>query len=130
MFNLKKLMAAAVITTTTLAVTPVVLADDDDDNRRVYQQKPTSSVVVDNDDDDNNDRHVYKQNKVQYISKQKAIQIAKKRVKNSQVKQVQLDNDDGVASYKVELRTKSGVEYDVKINAKTGKIIKVDREDD
>lgn len=105
MFNFKKLMTVVVISTVALTTTPIALADDDDD-RRIYQQ-----------------------NKAQYISKQKATQIAKNRVKNSHVKKVEFDHDDGIATYKVELRTKSGVEYDVKINAKTGKIIHVDRED-
>lgn len=127
MFNLKKLMTVAVIATTTLTVAPVVLADDDDDDRRVYKQKATPAMLADDDDDDD-DRRIYQQNKAQYISKQKAIQIAKNRVKNSQVKKAKFDHDNGVATYKVELRTKSGVEYDVKINAKTGKIIDVDND--
>lgn len=120
-------MTVAVIATTTLTVAPVVLADDDDDDRRVYKQKATPAMLADDDDDDD-DHRIYQQNKAQYISKQKAIQIAKNRVKNSQVKKAKFDHDNGVATYKVELRTKSGVEYGVKINAKTGKIIDVDND--
>lgn len=107
MFDLKKLMAALAIAVTTLTIAPAALADDDDDDRpRVYQK-----------------------HQVKYISQQRAVQIAKQRVKNSHVKRVKLDRDDGVANYKVELRTRSGVEYDVKINARTGKVIYVDRDD-
>lgn len=104
MLNLKTLMTAVVVATATLTTTPVVLADDDD--RRIYQQ-----------------------NKAQYISHQKAGQIAKNRVKNSRVVKVEFDHDDGIATYQVELRTNSGIQYDVKINAKTGKVIRVERDD-
>lgn len=103
MFSLKKLLTAVAIASTTLVTAPVAFAD--------------------------NDARIYQQNKAKYISHQKAGQIAKNRVKNSRIIKVEFDHDDGIATYQIELRTTSGVEYDVKINAKTGKVIRVERED-
>lgn len=61
-----------------------------------------------------------------YISAQKAGQIARSRVKDGRIHKIEFDDDDshGVV-YEVEIVTNRGVEYDVKINAKTGNIIYV-----
>lgn len=80
------------------------------------------------DDDDYRPRHNQAQNKGNYISGQKAGQIARARVKNSHVKKVEFDHDDRYgAVYEVEL-VAGGAEYDVKINARTGKVIYVKRD--
>lgn len=78
--------------------------------------------------DDDNHRHTTHASakKGGYISAQKAGQIARSRVKNSRVQKVEFDGDDNYgAVYEVELVAGRGVEYDVKINAKTGKVIYV-----
>lgn len=109
MFNLKKLATAMVISTLTISFAPVAMADDDyDDDDRVS---------------------VTQQKKGNYISSQKAKQIAQSRVKGT-VKSIDFDrNDDGYgATYDVEIRNSKGLEYDVKINAKTGKVIYVKRD--
>jgi uncharacterized membrane protein YkoI len=59
------------------------------------------------------------------ISRAKAISIAKKRVPNSTVRKVELDVEKGTLVYEIEL-VKGRTEYDITINAKTGKIIEVD----
>ncbi|WP_455662014.1 PepSY domain-containing protein [Pradoshia sp.] len=62
------------------------------------------------------------------ITKAEAITIAESVAKGKVVK-VELDNDDDHQTQKYELEFKDGnVEYDVEINAYTGKIIEVDQE--
>lgn len=82
----------------------------------------------DYDDDDYRERRVYAQKKVNYISAQKAGQIARSRVKNSRVRKIDFDHDDRYgAVYEVDL-VSGRAEYDIKINAKTGKVIYVRRD--
>lgn len=92
---------------------PSALADDDyddDDYRPRSSQKATYKTS--------------KQATQKYISRQKAGQIARAQVKGSRVKSIDFDsNDDGYgATYDVEV-VSGRAEYDVKINAKTGKVI-------
>lgn len=104
MLNLKQLISATVIATATLTTAPAVFADNDD---RIYQQ-----------------------NKAQYISKKQAGQIAQQQIKNSKVKKVEFDHDSHYgATFDVELINAQGVEYDVKVDAKTGKILAQDHDD-
>lgn len=104
MFNLKQIISATVIATATLTTAPAVFAD--------------------------NDERIYQQNKAQYISKKQAGQIAQKQIKNSKVKKVEFDHDSHYgATFDVELVNAQGMEYDVKVNAKTGKIIAQDHDD-
>ena len=104
----KKLSLIAVMLSATL-LAPVAMADDDyDDDDRHYRTS---------------------QAKTNYISRQKAGEIARSRVKNSRVKKIDFDGDDNYgAVYEVELIVGRGVEYDVKINARTGKVIYVRRD--
>lgn len=62
-----------------------------------------------------------------YIGTSKAKQIAKKRVPGARIIKVELDRDDGVTVYEVEM-VKGAFEYDLKIHAKTGKIIEYDKD--
>ncbi|MFA9486241.1 PepSY domain-containing protein [Moraxella haemolytica] len=69
------------------------------------------------------DRRIYQQNKAQYISHAKAGEIAKAHVKGTAVKQVEFDHDRMYgAHFDVEIITAQG-EYDVKVDAKSGKVI-------
>ena len=112
----KKLSLIAVMLSATL-LAPVAMADDDyDDDDRHYRTS---------------------QAKTNYISRQKAGEIARSRVKkitsthvkNIRVKKIDFDGDDNYgAVYEVELIVGRGVEYDVKINARTGKVIYVRRD--
>ena len=62
------------------------------------------------------------------ITKAEAINIAKTVAKGT-VTKVELDNDDDDQSQKYELEFKDGkVEYDVEVDALTGKILEVDQE--
>lgn len=90
-------------------VAPVAMADDD------Y-------------DDDDRHRRTQVQNKGNYISAQKAGQIARSQVKNSRIKSIDFDHDGRYgAVYEVELYAGHS-EYDVKVNAKTGKVIYIKRD--
>lgn len=102
MLNMKKLVSALALSTVALTTAPMVMADDD---------------------------YIYQQNKAQYISHEKAAQIAKAQVKDSQVKNVEFDYESyHGATFDVELFTGQGIEYDVKVDAKTGKVLKVKRD--
>ena len=63
------------------------------------------------------------------ISMQKAQNIALKKVPGATVVKVELDKDDGISVYEVELK-KDGYEYDIKIDAKSGKILEFDQDMD
>ncbi|HWK21497.1 MAG TPA: PepSY domain-containing protein [Ureibacillus sp.] len=71
---------------------------------------------------------MYLQN-TQRISPQHAQQIALGRVPG-QIVHVDLDMDNGVFKYEVYIMTPQNRVYEVEINAKTGRIIKVEQEDD
>ncbi|MBU8880108.1 PepSY domain-containing protein [Bacillus sp. FJAT-29790] len=85
------------------------------------------SVTEDIDHDDkNNDRVDFSQS-TNTISEQKAIGIVEKAV-NGTVIEIDKDDDDGQSVYEFELNTNQG-RKEVKINAVTGKIVKIENED-
>ncbi|CAB1262787.1 YKOJ [Clostridiaceae bacterium BL-3] len=63
------------------------------------------------------------------ISAETAVQIALQRVPG-QVLRVEVDTEDGLLVYEVYIRTTSGIIYEVTINANTGEILDVDRQND
>lgn len=67
-------------------------------------------------------------NKNNYIGVEKAKKIALKEVPDGTVIKVEFDKDDGVPVYEVEV-IKDYSEYEIKIHAKTGKILDIDIED-
>jgi uncharacterized membrane protein YkoI len=84
-------------------------------------------------DDDDYDDH-YDDNVIvtdgKFITKEAAVEIALKQAKGK-VTSVELDEDDGRVHYEIEIR-KGNVEYDLEIDAITGKVLEidVDHEDD
>jgi uncharacterized membrane protein YkoI len=62
------------------------------------------------------------------INSEGAIQIALQRVPGQVIK-VELDNENGILVYEIDIRTPSGV-YEVHVNAVTGQILKVEMDDD
>lgn len=58
------------------------------------------------------------------VSLEDAIAIALQRVPGVVVK-AELDNDDGLLLYEIDIRTETGMKYEVKVNAITGEVIKV-----
>lgn len=63
------------------------------------------------------------------ISREKAVDIAKKRVPGARVTEVEREREHGHRTWKVELR-KGHMEYDVYVSRDTGKIIKFKSEVD
>lgn len=100
----KPFLAIILVSLMSVFVSAPAVADDDD---RSYQAFANKSV----------------------ISRQQASNIAKNWVKSGRVVSIDYDIDDGVAVYEVDVlsgRTK----YDVKVNAHTGKVIRVKRDND
>ncbi|WFF38813.1 PepSY domain-containing protein [Moraxella nasibovis] len=71
------------------------------------------------------DARIYERNKAQYITHDKAGEIAKSHVNGSVVKKVEFDHSRRLgAHFDVDVITAQGVEYDVSVDAKTGKVLK------
>lgn len=62
------------------------------------------------------------------INSEAAIQIALQQVPGQVIK-VELDIDNGVLVYEIDILTPSGI-YEVHVHAATGQVLKVEREDD
>lgn len=78
----------------------------------------TTPVLADN------DHLYYEQNRSQYITYEKASQIATEATGGGQVTDIEFDRSLSQADhFDVEVRKPNGQEYDVKIDAKTGKVI-------
>ncbi|UHA72202.1 PepSY domain-containing protein [Paenibacillus sp. 481] len=92
--------------------------DDDDDKVKVTPPKKKESTST-----------TKPSNKQQYITKDKAVQIALNKVAGT-VTEVELDNDDNRYEYEIEIKTTDGREVKIDVSAKTGKILKVDWEDE
>ncbi|GEN84034.1 hypothetical protein SLU01_23460 [Sporosarcina luteola] len=58
------------------------------------------------------------------ITMAQAIEIALQRVPGDVV-EAELDYDDGVLLYDIEIRNAQGVKYEVKVDAVTGEVIRV-----
>lgn len=104
--NLKQLIATATLSTVAMFTAPMAMADNDD--------------------------YIYQQNQASYISHEKAGQIAQAQVKGSMIEDVEFEHSQYRGAYfDVELVTQNGMEYDVKVDAKTGKVllVKQDRQD-
>lgn len=62
---------------------------------------------------------------LQYISKAKAEQIALKAVGGGKVLLIVLEKNDNPPDWSVDVRATNGTEYEVKVNAYTGKVIAI-----
>ena len=96
-FNSRKAVAVLLATAFTVVATPA-LADGD------Y-------------------RH-YEQNRAQYITHEKAAQIAVAKVGGGQATEVEFDRSRNKPDhFDVDVRTANGQKYEVEVNAKTGAVI-------
>lgn len=115
---LNKHFFAVILTATALIATPA-LADDDGDDDDDY--RPRSAQVAKS--------SAKATRATARISAQQAGKNAQNSLKNSRVRKVEYDHDDRHgAVYEVEL-IKGGLKYDAKVNAKTGRVIYVKRDD-
>lgn len=87
------------------------------------------SYKEDKQDDDDKINIIEKSNTTQnnYITTEKAIEIAEKEV-NGKVDEIDRDDEDGRIIYEIELKTNNG-EAEVKLDAVTGKVLKIEYED-
>lgn len=63
------------------------------------------------------------------ITEEEATKTALKKVPGT-ITDIELENENGTIVYGIEIVAKDGSQQDVKIDAKTGKIVKVELEDD
>jgi len=64
----------------------------------------------------------------QRINSEAAIQIALQQVPGQVIK-VELDDENGILVYEIDIRTPSGI-YEVHVHAVTGQVLKIEREVD
>ena len=87
--------------------------------------------TIDRDDQNDDDNNIHSsnggQNNKNMISQADATAIAEKAV-NGKVVEIEKDEDNGFIKYEIELKTDRG-EADVKIDASTGKVLKVEWDD-
>ena len=79
------------------------------------------------DDDQLNRNEISNTTQNNYITAEKAIEIAEKEV-NGKVIEIERDEEDGRLIFEIELKTSSG-EAELKLDAITGKILKIENED-
>ncbi|MGY3714452.1 PepSY domain-containing protein [Sutcliffiella cohnii] len=102
-----------------------------DDNAEIYIDAYTGEVIYVEDDitnwinsnESNSSSTEKSSNKL--ITKEEAINIALNEIKDSKVKEVELDEDDGIYVYEIELK-QSGKEVELDISAHTGEILTID----
>lgn len=115
---LHKKWLAVILAVTALSVTPAFADDDDDDDD--YRPRKTQTHQT--------QKAQRSSQRAGLISAQKAGENARAKLPNSRVRSVEYDNDDRHgAVYEVEL-IKGGQKYDAKVNAKTGKVIYIKRD--
>ncbi|WP_368489709.1 PepSY domain-containing protein [Clostridium sp. BJN0013] len=62
------------------------------------------------------------------IDTETAVQIALQRVPGQLIK-IEVDMEDGFLTYEISIRSNDGLMYEVKMDANTGEILEVDRND-
>jgi uncharacterized membrane protein YkoI len=92
-------------------------------NAASLHDKPTSEVQEEN--DGQNQAELAKQAK---ITEEAATKTALEKVPGT-VNKVEIEDEDGHVVYDVEINAKDGSKQSVKVDAQTGKIVKVELED-
>ncbi|MFD2133984.1 PepSY domain-containing protein [Pseudogracilibacillus auburnensis] len=88
--------------------------------------KVEADDIDDDADDEKEEAALAKQVKV---TKEEATKIALEEVPGT-VKEMELDDEDHLFVFEFEILSKDGKEYDVKIDAQTGKVMKVELDDE
>ena len=63
------------------------------------------------------------------LSEEQAIEIALAEV-GGELQEAELEREDGMSVFEIEILTADGTEVEVEINAETGEILEIDEEDD
>lgn len=90
----------------------------------VPQDKPTTEAAEKN--DDQSQAELAKQVK---ITEEEATKAALEKVPGT-VKEVELEDEDGTIVYGIEVVSTDGSQQDVKVDAQTGKVVKVEADDE
>ena len=93
-------------------------------NAAAPQDKPTTEVAEEN--DTQNQAELAKQAK---ITEEQATKIALEKVPGT-VNEVELEDENGTIVYGFEVVSTDGTQQDVKVDAQTGKIVKVEADDE
>ena len=93
-------------------------------NAAAPQDKPTTEVAEEN--DTQNQAELAKQAK---ITEEQATKIALEKVPGT-VNEVELEDENGTIVYGIEVVSTDGTQQDVKVDAQTGKIVKVEADDE
>ena len=93
-------------------------------NAAAPQDKPTTEVAEEN--DNQNQAELAKQAK---ITEEEATKTALEKVPGT-VNEVELEDEDGTIVYGFEIVSTDGTQQDVKVDAQTGKIVKVEADDE
>ena len=93
-------------------------------NAAAPQDKPTTEVAEEN--DTQNQAELAKQAK---ITEEQATKTALEKVPGT-VNEVELEDEDGTIVYGIEVVSTDGTQQDVKVDAQTGKIVKVEADDE
>jgi len=93
-------------------------------NAAKSQDKPTTEVIEEM--DDQSQAELAKQAK---ITEEAATKTALEKVPGT-VNEVELENEDGTIVYGIEIVAEDGSQQDVKIDAQTGEIVKVEADDE
>jgi len=68
-------------------------------------------------------------NQATKFSKEQSIELALKEVKGT-VKSTELEDEDGIIVYGVHIQDPKGKQFDIKVDANKGKVIKADQDND
>ena len=113
----------------------IEVVSTDGTQKEVKVDAKTGKVVkVEDDDEKDGEKKDEEENPVELakqakITEEEATKAALEKVPGT-VKQVELEDEDGTIVYGIEVVSTDGTQKDVKVDAKTGKIVKVEADDD
>ncbi|KAB2333072.1 hypothetical protein F7731_16140 [Cytobacillus depressus] len=102
---------------------------EENDKKVEKGEKEDKNEKEDNDGEISDKEEQKQLEKQATITAKESESIALKEVKG-QVTDTELEDEDGVVVYSVEIKGDQSQKYDVKIDAKTGKVLKVEKDDE
>lgn len=106
-----------------------IVGEDGSEQDIEVDAKTGEIVKVEADDDENDDFSQADLAKQAKITKDEASEKALEQVPGT-VTEVELDDENGLVVYDVEINAEDGTQQSVEVDAKTGKIVNVELEDD
>jgi len=106
-----------------------IVGEDGSEQDIEVDAKTGEIVKVEADDDENDDVSQAELAKQAKITKEEASEKALEQVPGT-VTEVELDDENGLVVYDVEINAEDGTQQSVEVDAKTGKIVNVELEDD